>query len=118
MNSAPRTSFANGIHPLTQSVMTKKTDKPRPKPTDPGSLMICNDPLPAGRASPGHKYAAIFGALKPGQAIKCAPDEVGRIGSALRKWLDTKGKDGVIRTSKDYGDGRGRVWLLKPVKEV
>lgn len=85
--------------------------------TNPDALEICNDPLPAGRASSGKKYDATFSALKPGQAIKCTPADVGRVAGALRKWLEQKGsKTDTVRTIKDYGDGKGRVWLLKAPK--
>ena len=82
------------------------------KPTDPDTLEICNDPLPAHRASPGNKYAAILLVLKIGQAIKCKPEEVGRVSGAMRKHIDAHKIKATVRSSKNYGDGKGRVWML------
>ena len=82
------------------------------KPTDPSTLEICNDPLPAARASSGNKYEPLFKAMKLGQAIKCQPTEVGRLGGALRKYVELHALNGTVKTIKDYGDGKGRVWLL------
>lgn len=87
--------------------------KQPPKPTDPATLTICNDPLPAGRASPEPKYAAKFRELKIGQALKCKPEEVGRIAGALKKWVSEQPGGGMVRSIKNYGDGMGRVWWLK-----
>lgn len=106
----PRLHDAN--RPFGQAPMVKG----RPQYTDPAALEICDDPLPTGRASSGHKYGTVFATLKLGQAIKCAPADVGRIAGALRKFVDLKGMRASIRTIKDYGDGKGRVWLLKDDK--
>lgn len=102
----PRHHDAN--RPFGAAPMVKQP----PKLTDPDTLTICNDPLPVSRASPPHKYEPLFAQLKPGQAVKCTPDEVGRVTSALRKWLTNHKKPGRIRSIKDYGDGMARVWLL------
>lgn len=82
------------------------------KLTNPETLEICNDQLPAHRARPGNKYEAVLKALKPGQAIKCKPEEVGRVSGAMRKYIETHDLQAVVRTIKDYGDGHGRVWML------
>ena len=82
------------------------------KPTDPATLQICNDPLPDGRASPEPKYDAVFSKLAVGQAIKCQPEEIGRIAGALKKWIKTQPGGGMVRSVKNYGDGMGRVWWL------
>lgn len=88
------------------------------KLTDPSTLEICNDPLPAARASSGKKYEPTFKAMQPGQAIKCLPSEIGRIGGAMRKFVEVNKLNAQVKTIKDYGDGRGRVWMLstEPVK--
>jgi hypothetical protein len=91
------------------------------KPTDPATLTICNDPLPAGRASPEPKYNAKFQELKIGQAVKCKPEEVGRIAGALKKWVSEQPGGGMVRSIKHYPkDGLGRVWWLEgaPVKRT
>ncbi len=82
------------------------------EPTDPAKLVICNDPLPTHRASPGNKYHSVFGVMKPGQCLKCKPDEVGRIQAAMRKYVQVRKIKVTVRTIKDYGDGKGRVWML------
>jgi hypothetical protein len=82
------------------------------KLTDPSTLEICDDPLPAARASCGNKYEPIFKKLKLGQAIKCQPTEIGRLGGALRKYVEVHALNATVKTIKDYGDGRGRVWLM------
>lgn len=80
--------------------------------TDPSTIEICDDPIPGSRASCGNKYEAIFSNLKIGQALKCQPIEVNRMSNGLRKWIQDKGIQGAVRSMKDYGDGKGRVWLL------
>ena len=88
------------------------------KPTDPDTLVICNDPLPTGRASPGFKYAGLFSGMQVGQCVKCRPNEIGRVAGALKKWLSMKPQGGAVRSIKDYGDGMGRVWWIagQPMK--
>lgn len=81
--STPRHYDAN--RPFGAAHMTKQPVKL----TDPSTLEICNDPLPAARASSGKKYEPTFKAMQPGQAIKCLPSEIGRIGGAMRKFVDT-----------------------------
>lgn len=82
------------------------------KRTDPSTLVICDDPLPSHRAVYGNKYAPIFKTMKLGQAIKCTPSEVGPIALALRKFVEVNKLKAKIASTKDYGDGRGRVWML------
>ena len=86
--------------------------------TDPATIEICDDPIPSHRASCGNKYEAILSNLKVGQAIKCQPSEVGRMSGALRKWVAEKNIKGAVRSMKDYGDGKGRVWLIALPKKV
>jgi hypothetical protein len=82
------------------------------KLTDPTTLEICDDPLPAARASCGNKYEPLFKAMKLGQAIKCQPTEIGRLGGALRKYVHVNKINAHVKTIKNYGDGKGRVWML------
>lgn len=80
--------------------------------TDPATIEICDDPLPGSRASCGNKYEALFSNMKDGQALKCQPIEVNRIANGLRKWIQDKKIKGAVRSMTDYGDGKGRVWLV------
>lgn len=82
------------------------------KPTDPDTLEICDDPLPSHRASVGNKYEATIKAMKIGQAIKCLPSEIGRVSGAVRKFITVNKVKAKVKTIKDYGDGKGRVWML------
>ena len=87
--------------------------KRKAQPSNPDTLEICNDPLKDGRAEYGTKYDAILAKLKPGQAIKCQTAEVGRVAGAVRKWIETKNlKHHKVRSTRDYGDGMARVWML------
>lgn len=80
--------------------------------TNPDALEITDDAVPAGRASPGFKYAGILAKMKQGQCIKCAPAEVSRVSNAMRKHLTLANEVFAVRTIKDYGDGMARVWWL------
>lgn len=105
MNAPVKTTWATGKNPL-------KTKRPF-KTVDVHSLEIVTDPLPVTRATVTAKYEELFSKLKPGQAIKCQPDEAGKIGHALNTWLAKKGKAGTVKTCRRYEtDGLGRVWLL------
>lgn len=86
--------------------------------SDMDAMTICDDPLPAGRASPGAKYAPLFSKLRPGQCIKCKPDDVARLGNALRKYLEQNKLPFIMRTVRQYHtDGQGRVWMLEKPAE-
>lgn len=83
------------------------------KRTDPASLVICNDPLPSHRASPGNKYEPTIRAMQVGQAIKCWPNEVGRVSGAMRKYIEANGVKAKVASTKRYeADGLGRVWMV------
>lgn len=100
------------LRPVNQPVFQRKAATKRAD-LDPSALVICDDPLPAGRASPGAKYVPLFVKLKPGQAVKCKPEEVGRVSDAMRKWIDQNNLPYVTRLQARYhSDGAGRVWLL------
>ena len=52
-------------------------------------------------------------AIKPGQAIKCKPEEVARVGHAMRKWIKENDLPYIYRLQARYhSDGMGRLWLL------
>ena len=104
----PQTTFAGNRHPVTKLSMKKP---PEYTPVD--GLSITSDPLPARRTLPNLKYEAVFKRLKPGQSVKCEPQHVGRIASALRKHMERSGIDGHIKTVMRYpSDQMGRVWML------
>ena len=104
-----KTTFANNRHPLTGVNMSAKS-----KPTLAAleSLEICDDPLPTHRTLPTGKYDTLLLTLKPGKAIKCKTDDVGKVAAALRKLIDNGKVKGAVRTMANYGDGMGRVWLV------
>ena len=79
-------------------------------------LSICDDPVTGSRPVVGTKYGAILAALKPGQAIKCPTAAVGHLCGAMRKNISTKGLTHIVRSTRDYGDGMGRVWMLEAPK--
>ena len=82
-------------------------------------LEICDDPLIGVRALPDLKYQAVFEKLKPGQCIKCAPADVGKISGGLRKYFERNNiKDQVKTTSSYETDGLGRVWWVATAKRA
>lgn len=92
----------------------KTREKRKSKLVDVASLVIVNDPIPSTRATVTAKYGELFGKMKFGQAIKCQPDEAGKIGHALNTWLKKNGKPGMAKTCRRYeADNLGRVWLVK-----
>lgn len=93
-----KTKFANGVNPFTGKE----------------EMSICNDPLPAHRAKQGSKYDDILKCLKPGLAVKCNPASVDKLSNAVKKYAKRNFPGSVVRSTKDYGDGMGRVWVLKP----
>ena len=101
------------LKPVNVPVFQRADAKKTRGELDPASLVICDDPLPAGRASPGAKYVPVFSAMKPGQAIKCKPEEVARVGHAMRKWITKNKLPYIFRLQTRYhADGMGRCWLL------
>ncbi len=114
----PRTSFVGGITSLGVShkpiqeppMATQKTQQRRSPPT----FEICSDPIMQKRA-PSGVYAKALASMKPGDCIKCSTEDVGKISNAMRDLVaGNKAMAGLcIRETKDYGDGMGRVWLIK-----
>ena len=83
------------------------------------TLEIRDDPLPEGRVCAEHKYHPVFDRMKPGQSVRCASKDVGKVSNALRKYLSVKGNKYQTKSTSSYlGDaGYGRVWMLAlPVK--
>ncbi len=106
-----QTQFFNKTNPWTQQKMTK-ANKPAMS-LQLSDLSISSDPLPTRRANPAGKYTEIFSKLKPGQCIKCPKGTAGRLGQALRKWIDQNNTGQRVSSTENYpADGAGRVWLL------
>lgn len=103
-----KTALRHGPHrPFGITPMTKQPIKP----TDPSTLQICDDPLPAHRYS-SKKYDDVLSQMKIGQCLKCKLDEVERISGAVRNFIKEKKLKAKVCSVKDYGDGFGRVWML------
>ena len=96
-----KTKFVNGVNPFTGK---KEAEE----------LSVCNDPIPESRAKQEGKYEHLLSKMKPGQAIKCPPNAVGRIANAAKKYAKTHHPGCIVRSTQDYGDGMGRVWIIKP----
>ena len=81
--------------------------------TDPESLKITSDPLPKTRVQL-NKYHPIFDKMKPGQCVRCVTGDVGKVGNALRAYINVKGVKGSVRSVLRYpdDDGFGRVWMM------
>lgn len=82
-----------------------------------GALRICGDPVPETLGSRQGMMWPIFEQLRPGQCIKCRPQETQSVAHALVRWLrirqPAKAAACIVRSTKQYpGDGQGRVWLL------
>lgn len=81
---------------------------------DVSALEFCDDPLPDSRKTVESKYAATFKfAFENGKAVKCASESASALRNAATKWCEVNRiKDVVIRSTSDYGDGFGRVWIV------
>lgn len=79
------------------------------------SLSLTDDKMTAKRAKAGSKYDALFrAALDTGKAIKTPGGAAASVGNIARTWLARQGITGYVpRTVGNYGDGAGRVWLMK-----
>jgi len=77
------------------------------------ALLIVNDKPRSGRVGHEYKYDQTFLAMRPGQAIKCAPNDVSSIASAMRRFVVRTGANVCVKTVPDYGDGMGRVWMME-----
>lgn len=109
----PTTTFAGGnpflgIPKKPQGTQMATQKKPTAQRKSLPTFEICKDPIIRGW------YAKIFTGLKPGDCIKCSTEDVKSISEALRTFLQTrKISDLCARSTRDYGDGMGRVWLVK-----
>jgi hypothetical protein len=111
----PRHHDANRPFGATPMVKTKQATKY----VDPATLVICSDPLPAGRALPKLKYEDVFSKLKPGQCVKCEPEQTGKLSSSLRKYMERHNIKGSIKSVTRYPtDQMGRVWMMAPVAKA
>ena len=76
-------------------------------------LRIVDDPVPVKMRTVVNKYLSLFSALKPGQAIRCRPGDVGKIMFALRKWIKASDLPYTTKSMMRHpSDDMGRVWML------
>lgn len=88
---------------------------------DPDHLIVeHNVPVPKRMTAGSNKYAKVFAALRPGSCIKCMPDEVPVIATALRKSIESNQfavlADCTVASRRNCADGTGmvgRVWVKK-----
>lgn len=77
------------------------------------ALLIVNDKPRTARVGHEYKHEQTFRAMRLGQGIKCAPNEVSSIASAMRRFIERTGVNAYVKTAPDYGDGMGRVWMME-----
>ena len=113
----PITTFAggnpfSGMPKKPQGTQMATQKKPTAQRRSLPTFEICKDPIIRGG------YAKIFTGLNPGDCIKCSTEDVGKISNAMRDLVaNNKTMTGLcIRETRDYGDGMGRVWLIKREK--
>ena len=116
----PITTFSgdnpfSGIPKQHQKAQMATQKKPTIKHGNLPKFEICTDPI-VPRRVPDGMYPKILKSLKPGECIKCSMDDVGRIANALRDHVAKQMPDFCIKSTRDYGDGMGRVWLIKREK--
>lgn len=82
---------------------------------DVATLVIEDTPRPSKPPTRDGKFTHLFKQLKPGQCIRCKPEEVGAIANSLGDWLLKSGKSNVLGRSamRQCEDGFGRVWLIE-----
>lgn len=81
------------------------------------ALEITNDPV-ISRMRFGSRYDAIFERLKVGQALKVPSAATSSVSDSLDRWIRRNGKtDLTTRRVSDYGDGMGRVWLVRKERQ-
>lgn len=104
------TKFAKGRSPFTGERVTKPQ-----RVIDPDGLELCDDPPMPVRASKTGKYTEVFmGAVNDGKTIKCNSEDAPKLATAMKKFLKDRNIKGVVRSTKDYGDGKGRLWFIGP----
>ena len=97
------------------------TPKPaRKKPVkmvkvDVADLQVTDDKPVVTRVKLGNKYQPLFESMKPGQCIRCRPEETQTVAAAMRKWI-LENRDVTklqVKAVMRYPeDGLGRVWLM------
>ena len=93
--------------------MTKaNTPYKKPTYTSLDDLSITDDAPPVARVQPGGKYSPIFAKLHPNKRLKCPTGAAGRLGQSLRKWMEKNSIAGTVKSTENYGDGAGGVWLI------
>lgn len=119
-----KTTLVKPLWPtVSPAAKGKKTKAGTVKPAEIGcgdELAICDDPPPRTTLGPRtSKYADRFEKMKVGQCLKCSPEKVGTVASAMRAWLQRTGKSDhqAVVSVSDYGDGKGRVWLVAKDKK-
>jgi len=107
--------YSTPCKPPMESVQAKA-----PACTTPFELQITDDPIPASRATPAHKYHSFFETMKMGQSVRCATKDLGKISSAMRKYIEVKGLQAQTKGTRHYPNdpGYGRVWLLPVVAKA
>ena len=68
---------------------------------------------PKRRMIKGGMYSDFFAKLQPGQAAVVPSDDVGKIITALRKWIKEHDKPLKAWSSRYVGGGMGHVGVLK-----
>ena len=80
---------------------------------DVDSLVICADTPVFKRFQTASKYEAFFDSMKPGQCVKCLPEQAGQVSGALESYLKRNGISARVKSTCNYpADGMGRVWWL------
>ncbi len=104
--SGATTKFARGKNPFTGE---------RAGVIDPNKLELTDDPPPVVRATKDGKYTELFKkAVATGKRIKCEGPEAAKLSADLKKFMKDRGIKGSVRSTKDYTDGKGGVWYIKP----
>lgn len=79
-------------------------------------IELCDDPMPVElrRAPTESKYESLFRqAIKDGKTIKSLNKNTNKVSAAARTWVKKKGIKAQVRSTSDFGDGYGRVWIVQ-----
>lgn len=109
----------NAFEQLTLSV-TARGAKAKKANNAPIRLEITDDDFPEKRSTIVSKYTSTFEKMKPGQRVKCPPDDVATVQNAMRKWLRNSkyAQTCVVRCmTRHPDDGMGGVWMLQKGKQ-
>lgn len=91
--------------------MTKTARKPL-KEIDPSKLRIAHDPVVARSSRTPGKYDEIFKRLTYSQCIVCEPGQSNSLANALRDYFRRREIKARVKSTDNYSDGKGRVWML------